>query len=150
MEIPVESTPVLEESEEEVDLSFLDEDPEEATTIMTRKATQSEDALDVASLLASQQPKESTEEDEPQLVLVQENEIEEMHEEVQRYLKKHVQQNALFAEQDDDFFQLSTNTSSTRTETFQEDEAIDIPTQENTTQNEEEVDLDFFDDLFDD
>ena len=140
------------EEVEEVDLGFLDE------VAVKTDATPTSDADDVVdedidiSALAEESKEEvvvSTEVKESTRLTLRSEEspesVPKRNEVIQSFLAANVEKADVFSIQDDGFF--TEESPSKRDVSPQEDEEIAIPTAEDV---EEDIDLDFFEDLFDD
>ncbi|MAA78094.1 MAG: hypothetical protein CL916_02455, partial [Deltaproteobacteria bacterium] len=135
---------------EEVDLSFLDA----SNTVTTSdEEVILEDDIDISSL--TDNPAEelviiSESEEHPKLTLQSDDVAQSMperNEVIQSFLEANVNKVDIFSIQDDGFFTEEVP-SKVEVET-QEDEELAIPTA-SSGEEEEEIDLDFFEDLFDD
>ena len=157
------SDTVVEEPDtgEELDLGFLDDEPVEVVE-SSPEVTQEEidlpeevvdEAIDLSSL-GEEEPKEEVipenTEEVSTLTLQKEDSspsVPARNEVIQSFLAANAQQSDVFSIQEDDFF---AEESSTKFEEQPEhDEEVEIPNASNP-EDEEEIDLDFFEDLFDD
>jgi hypothetical protein len=146
----LESTDDVEE-ELELDLDFLSEEPQREEEQEKRE----EELIDLS--LLSQEPQMieessvSTSSDKEGLRLVLQSHSEEIqptlrNEVIGSFLKENTKSAAIFEIQEDGFF-----VEETIQEEIRADEAIEIPTEtQKNDEPEEELDLDFFEDLFDD
>ena len=137
---------VLQEESEEIDLDFLEESPTD-----TGATVSAEEAIDLSSLGEESKEEIAVHKEESSTLTLQNEassqEVPARNEVIQSFLAANVQKSDVFSIQEDSFF---AEESPKETDfQSQDDEDVAIPTA-SSAGDEEEIDLDFFEDLFDD